>query len=174
MTKIDELRGAYRDWRERNIAYHDAVVAFAANFARGFREYIGAPGTYNVPGRTTKKPYVEVRKLTDEGNLVRANPGELLTFEEDGYYKFGVMLALDYSENMYPKAGFGFSVRVRLKKDVCDLKVSDRSFTVKLADKDALNQAYDFMVDLLKTSFRREPWEVDEKRQIGFVHLSGA
>src|SRR5665213_1872541 len=172
MVKFDELRGAYRDWRKRGIAYHDASVAFAGNFARGFREYIGAPATYNVIDDTTKKFYVEARKITDEGKLVRAeHPGEVLTFEEDGYYKFGLTLTLDYDENSYPKAAFGFTVHYQAKNDVCDLKVSDKAFTVKLTDEGAFNPAYDFLVEMLKQSFSREPWQMDEKRQIGFVHL---
>jgi hypothetical protein len=91
MSKFDELRAAWKDWRERNINYHRTAIQFAHRFARGFQEYIGAPAKYKDIGEKPEWSYVEVRKLTDENEIVRVEDlRELVTFEDDGFCRFGL------------------------------------------------------------------------------------
>ena len=173
MSEFDKLTTAYKNWHEQHLDYEKTSTQFAYRFARGFREYVGAPEYFTSLGGETKTQYVEALKLDDQKKLIPPdNLLDLLARDDDGYFEFGVRVFLEMAPKTFPKLPFGFHVRFRLMKEECEIEIAGRKFSFKLDDDSARRPVYEVMVDVLKRELSREPWEVTEKQQIGFLPLS--
>jgi hypothetical protein len=101
-TIHQELSEKWQELAKQNHDYRLAVFDAANRLAENFREYIGAPESYEdlrgARQRTTKLMTYVVDEQSGEYTPHHANhPLEALTRDEDGYYRFGLALAISPS-----------------------------------------------------------------------------
>jgi hypothetical protein len=173
MSTFQDLRRLYSAWDQDEGNYLCESAQFARRFANEFHEHIGAPEYYIDSDRQTRKTYVELRQVilnsTGEQEYVLPERG-ILTRDNDGYFSFAVCLVLDHERNAFPKTRFGYKVRFLLIGSECNLDVSGKSFTFDIGDMDQYVHVYNHMIDVLKSSLSRKPWEAVERKLVGFIH----
>jgi hypothetical protein len=174
MAMYDELRHVYANWSQTKIDYWQDAARYARSFTEGFGEYLGAPREYVESDRTTKRPYVQLCKIVkvdgEDDDLQPTNWLDALTREEDGFFEFGIRLVLERAVNSYPKTAFGFSVGFFPKENHCELRVAEKTFRLEMTNDSTRVPVYDHMNEWLNRWLQAKPWEIDRKRQIGFIH----
>ena len=177
MSEFEEIRRLYKTRCDEHFAYRQIAAQFALRFATGFREHIGAPEDYVGLDGNTRTAYVEPTKITQTpfGQAQSARPQnhlDLVTFDDDdGYFRFGVRLALEAAADAFPKQPFVFVLRFAIDARQCELEAVGEAFSFDINDNNALTAAYAAMSDALKRELSRKPWDGIE-RPIGFLPLS--
>src|SRR5580700_7427234 len=110
MTAFSDLQQHYGKWQQSRQDYRLASLQFIQRFARRFREYLGAPESYQTGNQAgSPEPYVSVVAVKQTSELTvdfkKSNsPFELLDQQEDGFWRTGIRLDLDRGLNEFPKA----------------------------------------------------------------------
>ena len=177
MSEFEEIQRLYKTRRDDHFAYRQIAAQFALRFATGFRQHIGAPEDYVELDGNTRTAYVEPTKITrnpsgKEQSACPQNHLDLVTFDDDdGYFRFGVRLALEPAPDAFPKQPFVFVLRFAIKERQCELEAAGEAFSFDINDNNAHTAAYAAMSDALKRELSRKPWDGVE-RPIGFLPLS--
>jgi hypothetical protein len=168
-TTFDELCELYTEWRDRisNYKYDSAKLVW--HLAKEFRHYISAPETIDEFG----KRYTYALKVNRdaEGEIHYDEPEystDVLNLDEDGYWSSAIVVVLD---DVYAKTDFKFEIRFVLRGRQCELhigKEKDGKFEFNVDAAESRKPAYEYMVRLLKETFKREPWSIPSKAPIGF------
>ena len=175
MSIFEQLQIAYRASQEAYREYARASLLAAHELAHQFREYIGAPETYTDPEDETRRPYVRLLSFQmPEGMPVAAQPdsqADLLTREDDGFWRFAMSLTLDRDIESFPKQQLAFFLRLKIHAGTWHVQLLDngyQEFIIAAAPQSDKHALFDHMVEMVNRLLSAKPWEGVEKLPIGF------
>jgi hypothetical protein len=183
MTKFDELRTQYKEWQDASFRYHMDCRRFTVALAKGFSNYLTAPETYRTVESREEKPYIspmETKIDEDTGDIrwvapPSSNLSPDLYRDEDGYFWSGVAVVLDAQDNSEPKTRFMYQFRFILdsaqRAEILPLHDEGKQFSVELNDLQSALPLYNDIEQTLRAILKRKPWEMPEKRSMGFTDL---
>jgi len=169
---FDDLRKLHQERNKRVTEWRQDMLKAAEELKEKVAVRIGAPSTWRNLKTGEDHPYVEVISLRK-----KQRPVNLLDlFEElsdQGELPFGISIALDISENSYPKTLFNLPVAVRFSKGIMQLNLwntddqcvrDDASWS---ADSDEFTES---LVTELEKFFEYDPYQGgSESTSIGFI-----
>lgn len=83
-----------------------------------------------------------------------------------------IVVTLDSYENSCSKAPFAVTMSMHLTNVDCELRVAQRhDFKIDIRDLDAKQKVYEFMYEVLASSFDGDPWDNPKDQTIGFIPL---
>lgn len=139
--RFEDLNAKFVEFDNSRTQYLQRCYAFAARVADYIEEITGAPGSYEEPTLDTvrrSRKYVQIRLVDQEEGLLKEAgvAQEVVQFEDDGFFNFGVTIALEHAHNSYPKSPTGAKVRCRISANGIETEVNrkDNKFSADADD----------------------------------------
>jgi hypothetical protein len=177
MTAFQDLSKEFSGWRDRYFEDQRKSLSLVNRTVEGFRKYIGAPETFTNPSGIVQR-YVVPLVAKDNGDRTVSfrepdDPFDLLARWEDGYYHFGVSVAVEVAPNVWPKQAFTIPLSFVIKDNNCKMRVTNRSdgeFQFAVDNVETCTHMFGFMVSILSAIFKTKPSDWAEKKNpIGFL-----
>lgn len=183
MTIFEDLCHDFDVWRTGYFDNQTKSVRLAQQIAEGFRQHIGAPKNFKEPvddSNQMTKPYVQPMVATDEGDGIvsfREPKGflDVITRWDDGYYYFGLGIAVEVGPNIWPKQRFCVPISFIIDDDSCIMRVTNRpggQFHFNIGELGGCAKMYDFIASVVFDIFKTRPSDlINGKNAMGFVPL---
>jgi hypothetical protein len=175
MSIFDELQAAYRASQDRYREYVANSLLVAHALAHEFQTYLGTPETYTDLDDETRRPYVRLLSFQLPDGVPAAVPPEtsadILSREEDGFWRFVISLTLDRDAASFPKQSLAFFIRLKIHGDVWHVQLLDdgyQDFRIAGTGDPKLRGLFERMVEMVERLLAAKPWEGVERLPIGF------
>ncbi|HYG82509.1 MAG TPA: hypothetical protein VD861_19085 [Pyrinomonadaceae bacterium] len=137
MSKIDEVKSAYENYRREKKVYADTCRAFVTDLKGAFAEYLGC----TVGEVKFFKPSMVTATQTLK-TFINVKPEHALELKKDGYWRFGVAYAV-------PEVGdFLYVVRLKYEDGIYSLGLDDDDFHVHSGSREELTPFFDHMISV--------------------------
>ena len=142
MAKVDEIKRAYEEFRQRSREYNDLCYSFAAQLRRGFAVYLGSPDDYVT--------FFPPRKPEEAAGSAEYTQAGAMELEADGFWLLGVAVHI-------PGVGiYTYVIRFKHVGEEFVLELGDGvEFEAENGESEELEAFYNHLVDITKSFYKK-------------------